>query len=189
MHSKPVRLAMKDGTPYAVQPCVEQGTAHTAEFLKTQIASALGKLSVQSRWQRFASPMARLTDAQLDYLTRLDGKDRVAWCAAVERDGDEHGIGLARYVRLADEPAVAEFAVTVVDEFQAQGVGYALLTKLQETARDNGLTSLRGYVLPSNRRMLALCRRLGADISTPDSGFVTVEIALNGPPDPPIESA
>lgn len=180
---------MKDGTPYTVQPCVEQGTAHTAEFLKTQIASALDKLSVQSRWQRFASPIARLTDAQLDYLTRLDGKDRVAWCAAVERDGDEHGIGLARYIRLADDPGVAEFAVTVVDEFQAQGIGYALLTKLKETARDNGLTALRGYVLPSNRHMLALCRRLGANISTPDSGFVTAEIALNGPHTPPVESA
>ena len=187
MHSKPARLAMKDGTPYSVQPCVEQGTAHTAEFLKTQIASALEKLSVQSRWQRFASPMARLTDAQLDYLTRLDGKDRVAWCATVERDGDEHGIGLARYVRLAHDPGVAEFAVTVVDEYQAQGIGYALMTKLKETARENGLTTLRGYVLPSNRRMLALCRRLGAGLGTPESGFITAEIALDGPTNPPVE--
>lgn len=33
-----------------------------------------------------------------------DGVDRVAWCATDADTGENEGIGLARYVRLADPP-------------------------------------------------------------------------------------
>lgn len=171
---------MNDGTRYRVQPCVEKGTAHTAEHLKAQIARGLDSLSVQSRWDRFASPIAHFSDQQLDYLTDLDGKDRVAWCASIERNGAEQGIALARYVRLAADEMTAEFAITVVDDYQGRGIGYAMLQQLMHSACDNGLTLLRGYVLPGNRRMLALAKRAGARLHIRGTDFIVAEIALDG---------
>lgn len=169
---------MKNGTPYRIQLCIEPETQHTPEFLKDQIAKALESLSSQSRWQRFASPMNHLSEAQLDYLANLDGKDRVAWCASICTENNERGIGLARYMKLTDEDNVAEFAITVVDEFQGQGIGYELLKKLIETARGNYLEILRGYILSSNKHMLSLCERFDASLHQEDFSLIRADIVI-----------
>ncbi|MGB5260345.1 MAG: GNAT family N-acetyltransferase [Gammaproteobacteria bacterium] len=169
---------MKDGTPYQVQLCIEPDTPHTADLLKSQIVHAMSCMSSQSRWQRFASSVNSLSDEQLDYLTDLDGKDRVAWCASIRNNNDERGIGLARYIRLNGESNIAEFALTVLDEYQGQGIGYVLLDQLVETARDNGLEILRGYILPSNKHMLSLCKRFAASLDREDLSFVIADIPV-----------
>ena len=174
-----ISLPMRDGTPYRIQLCVEPGTRHSPEFLRGRIDEAFGRLSSQSRWQRFASPLHRLSASQLDYLTDLDNHDRVAWCASVGRDDQELGIGLARYVRLQDERDVAEFALTVVDEYQGQGVGSQLMRRLIASAHANGLRALRGYVLRGNQRMLAICRRLDADLTSADPSTIVAEIDVS----------
>ncbi len=169
---------MKNDTPYQIQLCVESGTQHSPEFLKEQITDALDNMSIQSRWLRFASPINSLTDEQLDYLVDLDGKDRVAWCALIGTDDKERGIGLARYFKLQDKNNVAEFALTIVDEFQGQGIGYELLKQLLKTARNNHLEKLIGYVLPINKHMLSLCQHFDASFYTDDSSFVIVNIPV-----------
>ena len=135
-------------------------------------------MSPQTRWMRFAAS-GNLTEAQLDFLTKLDGKDRVAWCASVRDKGKEIGVGLARYIRLSEEEDVAEFAITVVDKYQGRGIGTALLKKLIESARENEIHRLRGHVLASNKRILSLCKSFGADIRVEDSSFLTAEISLH----------
>ena len=184
--SEPVHtfeLNMRDGTPFRVQLCVEPGTAHSPEFLRGHIAEAFTRLSSQSRWQRFAAPVHQLSDWQLDYLTDIDNCDRVAWCASVGQGESETGIGLARYIRLQDEPDVAEFALTVVDAYQGQGVGSQLMQKLVESARANGVRAMRGYVLRGNQRMFSISRRFGAVISTADASTAVVEIDVFAQPD------
>ena len=172
------KFFMKDGSSYAIGLCVEPETEHTPEFLKVQIMNAIDCMSSQSRQLRFASPMKSLSDKQLDYLSNLDGKDRLAWCASIRTDTEERGIGLARYVKLADENDVAEFALAVVDEYQEQGIGYELLKKLIESARINGLKILRGFILPCNIHMLSLCRRFDASFHSDDSFYVIADIPI-----------
>ena len=180
MASVTSRQVMKNGMPYEICLCIDPETKHTAEFLKDQITSAIKSMSSRSRWLRFASPLNRLSDKQLDYLTNLDGKNRMAWCALIHEKNQEKGIGLSRYVKLTEENNVAEFAVTVVDEFQGQGVGYALLKKLIRSAMDNGITILRGYLHPDNKRMLALCKRLSASISIENTVCIKADIPVSG---------
>jgi acetyltransferase len=168
---------MKDGRTYRIQPCVEPEAGHTVEFLKEQIARGLDCMSTRSRWHRFATPLKRLSSEQLAYLADLDGRNRVAWCATIQTDSGERGIALGRYVRLENEPSVAEFALAVVDEFQGQGVGFRLMNALVFAARKNGISTLRGCVLASNRHMLSLCRRFGATLRESDAGStLTVEV-------------
>jgi acetyltransferase len=176
--STPTTLVLEDGTVCTIQLCVEPGSPHTPEFLKEQIIHALNSMSTRTRWLRFASS-GKLTDEQLNYLTRLDGKDRVAWCASIRKNGKETGIGLSRYIKLTDEEDVAEFAVTVVDEYQGQGIGSALFKKILESARHNNISRLRGYVLASNKPMLSLCKHFEATIRAEDSTFLIAEILVN----------
>ena len=58
--------------------------------------------------------------------------------------------GTTRIARSEEQPGSAEFAVTVIDPYQGQGVGSALLERLIELARTNDINTLTGSVLPSN---------------------------------------
>ena len=168
---------MNNGTPYEIHLCVESDTQCTPQHLKEEIREAIKCMSTQSRWQRFASPVHELSEQQLDYLAKLDGRDHVVCCAMVVQNDKYRGVGLARYIRLVGEADVAEFAVTVVDKFQGQGIGQRLLAQLILSAQENGVKVLRGYILPGNKRMLALCKHLQADFSREDI-FVRVDIPV-----------
>lgn len=172
------RLQMKNGVNFEVHFCLDPKMHFTRDQLKAQIRKAMACLSPTSRWQRFASPVAELSGPQLDYLTNLDGVDRVAWCAIRPTGEDFEGIGLARYSRLEEETETAEFAVTVVDQYQGQGVGRALLRVLMDSAKHNGILLLRGYVTPGNKRMLGLARKMNAHLHQ-GTDCMTVELATD----------
>src|SRR5207244_92171 len=104
-------------------------------------------LSAESRYRRFFSAKDRLSEAELRYLTEVDGVDHFALGAL--HDGE--GAGVARFVRLRDRPDTAEAAIVVVDERQGCGLGRLLLTRLTEAARERGITRFRSDVLARNQ--------------------------------------
>lgn len=168
---------LSDGTPCRIGVCLLDGAREDRACVKAEIDAAVRRMSPRSRRLRFASPVNRLSDAQLDYLTDFDPADRIAWCA-YEMDGEEDvGVGLARYARLDDERHVAEFAVTVVDPYQNRGLGTLLLERLLGSAREHGIKILRGFVLPENEAMLRLGRRFDARTRREDE-FVVLELEL-----------
>ncbi|MFP4502128.1 MAG: GNAT family N-acetyltransferase [Candidatus Hydrogenedentota bacterium] len=65
-----------------------------------------------------------------------------------------------------------EFAIVVRDDYQGQGLGKTLLQRLIDIGRQEGYTQLRGTILPENRRMQELCRRLGFRIEQPSGDDV-----------------
>ncbi|MCB1802796.1 MAG: GNAT family N-acetyltransferase [Gammaproteobacteria bacterium] len=170
---------MRDGTAFRIFPCIDDGSGVARALWRAELQRGMQRLSPRSRWQRFASGIDSLSERQLDELTDVDGSHRVALCAALQGEQCEEGVGLARYVELADQPAVAEFAVTVIDAWQGRGIGSALLDALIDTARQNGIKVLRGFVFPSNTAMLALCRRHRAVIEPADD-FLEVDLVLQG---------
>src|SRR5262249_43108134 len=93
------------------------------------------------------------------------GMDHFALGAVVEHaDGHEEGVGVARFVRLADNPLAAEPAVTVVDDFQRIGLGRLLFDRLLCAAAERGVHELRALVLAENKPMLALLSKLGPGV-------------------------
>jgi GNAT superfamily N-acetyltransferase len=60
---------------------------------------------------------------------------------------------VARYVRLATEPAVAEVAMEVVDRCQGHGVGRLLIEVIAAAAGDAGVTELMWLMDVDNVRM------------------------------------
>lgn len=118
-------------------------------------------LSPESAYRRFFSPKPRLTAAELRYFTEIDHRDHEA-LVAVLADDPATPVGVARFVRLADDPCAAEAAITIGDPFQGQGVGRLLLRLLADAARDRGIGRFTATMLSDN----VGARRLFSSIST-----------------------
>src|SRR5215813_10393760 len=115
---------------------------------KPLFVAGFARLSPESRYFRFFTGKDHLTDAELRYLTELDGENHLA-IGALGPDGQ--GAGVARFIRLAQEPEVAELAVTVVDSMQRKGLGRILSERLMAAARERGVKRLRAEILAENR--------------------------------------
>jgi GNAT superfamily N-acetyltransferase len=133
-------------------------------------------LSRESRLKRFLGPKPWLTETEIQYFIDVDHIDHEAIVAVV---GDE-GVGVARFIRDPQQRDVADVAVAVVDEWQRRGVGSALLRRLGQRAREEGIARLRATMMWSNRGMLATIKRLGAPHRTVSSasGVLEMEITL-----------
>lgn len=122
---------------------------------------AVASMSERSVYFRFFSPIKRMSDALAHRLAAVDHHYRFALVAATHRpNGKERIVGVARYDR-ARETDMAEVAVAVIDEFQRRGLGSVLLSELARVARAQGITTFQLIVLPENREMLGLLRKLG----------------------------
>lgn len=126
---------------------------------KQALALGFERLGEQSRYRRFLSSHARLSDAELRYFTEVDHHDHEALVAIDPETG--HGVGVARYVRSPEDPTAAEFAIAVVDDWQRCGVGSRLAFALAARAHEEGVAIFTAMVLGDNDLMLRLARDLG----------------------------
>jgi GNAT superfamily N-acetyltransferase len=150
-------LPLPDGTRVRLRPVVPGDKAVLAEGFR--------RLSAASRYRRFMTPLEELDEGMLRQLTEIDYVDHFAWLALLADRPGEPAVGVARYVRLDEEPEVAEAAVTVADEYQGRGIGTLLLEALGAVALENGIGTLRGYVLEENRDMREVLEAVGARIT------------------------
>lgn len=145
---------------------------------KPGFVAGLDRLSPRSRYLRFHTGLEQLSAQQLAYLTEVDQVDHVAWVAIDIDDPDAPGIGVARFVRLADEPTVAEAAITVLDEYQGRGLGTLLLSLLAESAVERGVETFRAYVLGENSAILRVFDRLGPRYGEQQRGVFRIDVDL-----------
>ena len=164
-------LRLADGTDIALRP-FRPGAG--GDLLVTSFA----RLSDQSRYRRFLSPVPRLTDAMLAILTSVDGVNHRAWGALIDEPAGEVGAGVARWVRSGSDPVVADLAVTVIDDYQGRGLGGLLLDVAVLDAFAHGVDRFEGLVLGENissRRMLA---RGGATLRPEGGGVLAYTLPL-----------
>jgi GNAT superfamily N-acetyltransferase len=161
-------VPVRDGTRVRLRPLLPED--------KQAIVEGFRRLSAASRYSRFMTPMEELDDEMLRYLTELDFVNRFAWLAFLPDEPGYPGAGVSRYVRLEEEPDVAEAAVTVVDEYQGRGIGTLLLEALGAVALANGIRILRGYVLAENRDMREVAEAVGARVVHDSPSLLRVEV-------------
>jgi ribosomal protein S18 acetylase RimI-like enzyme len=93
-----------------------------------------------------------------------------ALIAIADENGVRAIVGAGRYVIV--QPGRAEVAFAVVDEYQGQGVGTALMRNLSSIARQAGLDELIAEVLASNGAMLKVFEKSGLQMSASREGPV-----------------
>ena len=77
------------------------------------------------------------------------------------------------------QPGSAEVAFVVVDQYQGQGIGAALMHHLAEIARGAGLKELIAQVLPDNAAMLKVFEKSGLPFDARrEPGVVHVTLRL-----------
>ncbi len=161
-------VALRDGSSVAVRPIGPDD----ADALRAGFEA----LSAESRYRRFLSGTPTLSDAYVRYLTDVDHHDHEALVALTSDGGS---VGVARFVRSRADPEAAEVAVTVLDEWQGRGAGTALLARLADRARAEGIVRFTALMLATNRDMLELLENLGpVRILEQSVGTVEVEITL-----------
>jgi len=138
------------------------------------IQSFVHSLSDATRRKRFFGPINELAPAYLQRFTSRDSADDLNLIAL---DTGERIIGMAQCA--ADDHAQAEFAIVIADDWQRQGIGATMLSRLIEHARRRDLTSLNGLVLRENWPMLALAAKFGFSLAeNSDRSLVRVEMTL-----------
>jgi GNAT superfamily N-acetyltransferase len=145
---------------------------------RDELAQRYLELSPEARRLRFFNAPDHLSTRLLDYLVDVDGVDRCAFAAFAIDDVGTPGVAVARYARSHDDATRAEAAVTVLDAYQSRGIGTALLHRLAEEARRNGIATLTATVMWENRALLDGLRALGAEIRPSEPGVASVEVAL-----------
>ncbi|MGH9849558.1 MAG: GNAT family N-acetyltransferase [Blastocatellia bacterium] len=124
-------IFLRDGTPVRIRPLLAED--------KAELARAFERLSTQSRYQRFFSPVRELSPQRLSYLTEIDYVNHFAWGAFALAEADAPLVGVARFIRLRDEPHSADTAVAVIDEYHRRGLGQFLMRALAEVAVESGI--------------------------------------------------
>jgi RimJ/RimL family protein N-acetyltransferase len=133
------------------------------------------RLSPETIYRRFLSPLARPEQARPERLLDLDHCDREAVAAVV--DGEI--VGVARWFRQPSERA-AEIAVVVADAWQGQGVGTRMLSSLAALARSAGIDRFTATMQADNRGSIRLLRRFDSEaLLVHSQGIYEATISLN----------
>src|SRR5262245_48853547 len=141
---------MPDAANYSTQERMRDGRAFEIRALKpgdeANMLAAVGHIGTQSLRRRFLGAKRGFSAKERAFFLNVDFVNHVALVAVV-KEGDHTKIAAGgRYV--VDQPGTAEIAFTVVDSYQAQGIGTALLRHLVTLGRQGGVKEFTAEVLP-----------------------------------------
>ena len=145
---------LKDGRQVAIRPI----GPHDHERLRASHA----RLSPESRYRRFLTTKPELSSADARYLVEIDGSDHHALVATLPEAPGEPIVAVARYIRLPDDPAAAEYAVVVGDDYQRQGLASELMTRLAHAGAARGIKRFRATMLADNLAIHRVSAKLAA---------------------------
>ena len=168
-----------DGSRITIRPTLPQDLELQREFFRS--------LSTEGRYRRFMVPLNELPEVVAQRFISIDYRSHVALLAEVFDDGREIMIGEARYVVNKHDPAACEFALPVADDWQACGIGRALLSRLEREAAASGIRRMLADTLYDNKAMRALAASSGYTVraNREDARLVKLEMQLSASPPPP----
>lgn len=118
----------------------------------------LADVSAEDLRLRFFGRIAELSAAEIRQLAHLDSRSGMAFVAFDESSGQM--LGLVRLKNELDEET-AEFAILVRTRLKGHGVGWLLMRRAIDYAKEKGRRRLYGDVLAENAAMLQMCAELG----------------------------
>jgi acetyltransferase len=135
----------------------------------------LAGVSAEDLRLRFFADVGELSAEEMDKLSHLDYHHEMAFIALDEDTGQMLGL-----VRLKDEldEKTAEFAILVRSRLKGHGVGFLLMRRVIDYAKEKGLWRVYGDVLAENTPMLQMCAELGFHAEDIGSGIRRVVLDL-----------
>jgi protein lysine acetyltransferase len=166
----PIPVQLRDGSTYYMRPVLpgdsERTTHGHVEF------------SSETLYRRFQSARTP-TKSMMTYLFEVDYIHHFVWVMTEGPEGPV--VADARFVRDETDPAVAEVAFIVGDDYQGRGIGTFLMKALVVTADYVGVQRFTARVLTDNHPMRTILDRFDAAWYRDDLGVVTTVVDV---PDP-----
>jgi acyl-CoA synthetase (NDP forming)/GNAT superfamily N-acetyltransferase len=159
-------VLLRDGRTAHIRPIRPEDADLMVEFY--------ARVSDESKYYRFFSPMPVLSDRDVRRFTHVDHRDRVALVLILQ----ERMIAVGRYDVVADNEA--EVAFLVEDEHQGRGIAQLLLEHLAQAGRERGVERFTAEVLPDNSRMIQTFRDAGYRVASGyHDGVITLEFSID----------
>jgi acetyltransferase len=160
---------LKDGTSVALRPIKPEDETLFYELFKS--------LSEETMRFRFFQIIKDLPHETLTRYCNLDYDREIAIVAEAQKD-KRRIIGVGRLI-LEPGRKNGEFAVVVGDEWQGLGLGSKLIDSIIQIGRDMNLTSIFGYVISMNIKMLHICTAKGFKTEQIDEEVTKVTLDLS----------
>jgi len=143
---------------------------------KALYSDFLHDVSAEDLRLRFFARVGELSAAEGDRLSHLDYSHEMAFIALDEMTGQMLGL-----VRLKDEldEETAEFAILVRSRLKGHGLGWLLMQRVIDYAKEKGLRRVYGDVLAGNTSMLQMTEELGFHPEDIGSGIRRVVLNLH----------
>ncbi|TIC81547.1 GNAT family N-acetyltransferase [Nocardioides sp. GY 10113] len=159
-------VLLRDGRTAHIRPIRADDGPLMTEFY--------ARVSDESKYYRFFSPMPTLSPADVRRFTHVDYRDRVALVVMLQG----RMIAVGRYDTIENHEA--EVAFLVEDQHQGRGIAQLLLEHLAQAGRERGLERFTAEVLPDNTRMIQTFRDAGYKVvSGYHDGVITLEFPID----------
>jgi len=157
----------RSGERILIRPVRPEDTALYADFL--------ADVSAEDLRLRFFARVTELSADEIDWLSHFNAQHGMAFIALDEDTGRMLGL-----VRLKDEldEETAEFAILVRSRLKGHGLGWLLMQRVIDYAKEKGLRRVYGDVLAENKAMLQMCAELGFRAEDLGSGMTRVVLDL-----------
>lgn len=170
------QVNLRNGRTIIMRPIRPEDERLYGPFLQKIDADDL-RMRLFSSWQDLSHEfLARLT--QIDYARAM------AFVALDAGTGDLLGVS-----RLMADPDYqrAEFAIIVRSDVQKQGIGYALMQRLIDYGKKEGIGEMWARIMQENTAMIQMSRELGFRLHAVDDdiAFLQAEFDLQSPPSAP----
>lgn len=123
------------------------------------VTAAVATCSPATLLHRFFAPIGCVALPRLRQLLDIDRPASQCLIGELDRGPNHRIVCGLRLVRESHHQRVAEFALTVHDDFQNQAIGQFLMNQLGEMAKVLEIERLQGFLLPSNLPMKRLIQR------------------------------
>ena len=165
---------MMDLVNYSATETLRDGRAIEIRAQRSQdregMQAAIARSSSASLHRRFFAVRREFSEKETDYFLDIDFVNHVALVAVANDAGQPTIVGGGRYVVI--QPGQAEVAFAIIDAYQGQGIGSALMRHLAILGRAAGLREFIAEVLSENVPMLNVFERSGLAMSAKREGAV-----------------
>jgi RimJ/RimL family protein N-acetyltransferase len=142
---------------------------------KALYSDFLHNVSAEDLRLRFFARVGELSAVEAERLSHLDYSHEMAFIAVDEKTSEMLGL-----VRLRDQldEETAEFAILVRSRLKGHGLGWLLMQRVIDYAKEKGLRRVYGDVLAENASMLQMTAELGFHEEDIGSGLRRVVLNL-----------
>jgi GNAT superfamily N-acetyltransferase len=161
-------LTLKDGQNIFLRPVLPTDGSLLVDLFN--------QLSPQTIYLRFLSNLSALPEEWVYRFTHVDYKKDFALLGLVKEGEEDEVIAVGRYAYDV-RTGMTDLAVAVRDDWQHRGLGKALLSKVVEIGRANGISRFESMIAPHNETIKSMLVNLGFKVTySLQSGFFRVDI-------------